>query len=403
MAEQSALQKAATKRALEQRWLLVALVFVVGVVLFGQALPQVGPAWYLTAILFLAWVLTVLWRHLDENEIDAWQPLTDGAPERATRTSAKEPSVLVARFGPGTTLTLLRALGLGIFAGYLVLPRPTGGGAWTPAALFAAIAIADGADGWLARRTGMPTRLGARLDLILDGWMILIGVLVCIAWGILPLWFVLVGAARYVYVAVERNRRRRGLPLHPLAPNGERRIVAGLQMAFLAVVLWPIIPSSMAHIAAWPFAVVLLSGFLRDGLVMAGRIPDVKQPRERRVAKGVRFVFRLARLLVALGLLWWLLPLWPDAPSGWSSVLETWPVADPEIAAPAIATFTIVAAVAFALAWTARAASVLLLPALVLAAGPAPPHAPTATVALVVALLVLLLDVRQSRRASTSS
>lgn len=59
------------------------------------------------------------------------------------------------------------------------------------AVLFAVAAISDGVDGFLARRFGWQTRLGAILDPLADKAMILAAMIALVVAGLLPLWLLL--------------------------------------------------------------------------------------------------------------------------------------------------------------------------------------------------------------------
>lgn len=65
------------------------------------------------------------------------------------------------------------------------------------AALYVSAGLSDVADGWIARRTGQVTRLGTVLDPIVDIAFNLAVILGLAAAGLLPLWVLLAGAARY--------------------------------------------------------------------------------------------------------------------------------------------------------------------------------------------------------------
>ncbi|MFZ5467429.1 MAG: CDP-alcohol phosphatidyltransferase family protein [Pseudomonadota bacterium] len=56
------------------------------------------------------------------------------------------------------------------------------------AALFAVAVVSDGVDGFLARRFGWQTRLGAILDPLADKAMILAAMVALVAAGLLPMW-----------------------------------------------------------------------------------------------------------------------------------------------------------------------------------------------------------------------
>jgi phosphatidylglycerophosphate synthase len=134
------------------------------------------------------------------------------------------------QWGPASWVTLARAtLAVGVAA--LAADSFAHG---TPVALLvtlAAVALAlDAADGWVARRTGTATALGARFDGEVDAFLILaLSVYVAPAYGT---WVLAIGAARYVFLAGEWL-----LPWMraPLPPRRWRRVVAATQGIVLTV------------------------------------------------------------------------------------------------------------------------------------------------------------------------
>ena len=144
------------------------------------------------------------------------------------------------RLGPASWLTLARAtLAVGVAA--LTADSFTRD---TPVALLvtlAAVALAlDAVDGWLARRTGTATALGARFDGEVDAFLILaLSVYVAPAVGA---WVLAIGAARYLFGAGEWL-----LPWMraPLPPRRWRRIVAAAQGIVLTVTAAEVLPLAL--------------------------------------------------------------------------------------------------------------------------------------------------------------
>ena len=134
------------------------------------------------------------------------------------------------RLGPASWVTLARAtLAVGVAA--LAADSFTN---TTPVALLvtlAAVALAlDAADGWVARRTGTATALGARFDGEVDAFLILaLSVYVAREYGA---WVLAIGAARYLFLAGEwlLPWMRATLP-----PRRWRRAVAAAQGVVLTV------------------------------------------------------------------------------------------------------------------------------------------------------------------------
>lgn len=88
--------------------------------------------------------------------------------------------------------------------------------------------ILDGVDGRVARRTGTSTPLGARFDMEVDAFLILV-LSVYVALDLGP-WVLLIGGMRYVFVAAAR-----AWPwlTAPLPPSTARKTVAALQGVLL--------------------------------------------------------------------------------------------------------------------------------------------------------------------------
>jgi CDP-diacylglycerol--glycerol-3-phosphate 3-phosphatidyltransferase len=172
-------------------------------------------------------------------------------------------------FTPPTALTVVRGGAIAVLAGFLLAsPDVTG---WTAALLYAAAAGLDAVDGFLARATGTVTDLGARLDTEMDALGMLVGAAVAISFGMAPAVYLLVGLARYVFIAGLVGRRWRGNPVSELPESRLRRLNAGGQMAVLIVLLapWPGTAASrpLATVAMVPFLLV----FGRDWLLATGR------------------------------------------------------------------------------------------------------------------------------------
>ncbi|MCB2186860.1 MAG: CDP-alcohol phosphatidyltransferase family protein [Deltaproteobacteria bacterium] len=180
-------------------------------------------------------------------------------------------------WGLANWLTLGRGGLLILAAGFGGLPPAALAGAgllvWVPAGLLLAAAGLDGLDGWAARQRGEDSPLGAYLDRNLDALYFLIASLLAVAWSRAGLWFVLVGLAHYLFWAAYHWRRRRGLPLQPLAPSTRRRVVAGLTMAGLGCLLLPLGGEAWSRSLAWGWGVPFLWFFLLDWRQVSQTLP----------------------------------------------------------------------------------------------------------------------------------
>ncbi|MGZ4275974.1 MAG: CDP-alcohol phosphatidyltransferase family protein, partial [Solirubrobacteraceae bacterium] len=146
------------------------------------------------------------------------------------------------RLQPASWVTIARAtLAVGVAA--LVADSFAHG---TPVALLvslAAVALAlDLVDGWVARRTGTATALGARFDGEVDAFLILaLSVYVAPEYGA---WVLAIGAARYLFLAGEWL-----LPWMraPLPPRRWRKVVAAAQGVVLTVAAAGVLPRGLTQ------------------------------------------------------------------------------------------------------------------------------------------------------------
>lgn len=248
--------------ALRRRW-RVAVVAGVAALGVGTAAVAsvVGPAtgwrWTVGAAVVVGFVLATFRYYLPRNH-------PPGAPE------SRRQSVGVAN-----AVTLCRGGLVAAVAGFLLI-EPAGTLAWVPAACYGTAAALDWVDGRLARAGDRVTVLGARLDMALDTTGLLVAAIVGVRWGPIPVWYLLMPAARYAYRGAVGIRERRGRPVDDLPESRLRRPVAGLQMAFVAVALVPATPAGAVRPVA---AVALAAGlavFVRDYLAVTRRLPDTK-------------------------------------------------------------------------------------------------------------------------------
>ncbi len=238
-----------------------------------QAVP--AARWLLLASLATGYLLAVVWRNLAHNR----------RPGETT---------LLPNLGWGNWMTMLRGLGIAGVIGFIFSPRPTGWPAWLPAILYSLAVIADILDGFLARKTNHATRLGVILDLSFDGLGVLAAAILLVQYGQAPAIYLLVAAARYLFLAGEWLLRRLGRATQPLPPSLQRRIFASLQFVFIAVALYPVFPPSLTRFAALCFALPFLVGFGRDFLLVGGFIHPAAAPAQlQRIIPLLQFSLRL--------------------------------------------------------------------------------------------------------------
>jgi len=158
--------------------------------------------------------------------------------------------------------------------------RPAAVGVLVP--LAAVALVLDGVDGWVARRTGTASGFGARFDMEVDAFLILVlSVHVAVEVG---LWVLAIGAARYLFVAAGwlLPWMRGTLP-----PRYWRKPVAATQGVVLTAVTAGLLPN-LLEVAGLVVAMALLAeSFGRDVWWLwrhrpAEHAAAVRGPRNRR-------------------------------------------------------------------------------------------------------------------------
>jgi phosphatidylglycerophosphate synthase len=139
-----------------------------------------------------------------------------------------------------------------------------------PAILYTVAALLDRLDGYAARRSKQVSLLGNDLDITFDALGLLVAPLLAIDSGKIHGSYLLLSMAYYVYQWALQRRRNRGLPVYALPPNPLRRTLAGFQMGFVAVALWPVLDPQLTIIASVAFMLPVLFGFAVDWWVVSG-------------------------------------------------------------------------------------------------------------------------------------
>lgn len=184
---------------------------------------------------------------------------------RATANAGAQPLTLA------TGITLARAGTVAVLGGFLfgaIWGVETG---WLPAALFALAFALDAVDGAVARVTGRVTALGERLDLQMDALGVFVGTTLAVVQGDAPVIFVLVGLARYAFVAGIWLERRRGVAVSDLPPSRRRRPLAAGAMLVVVLALAPGPGGDFTWVLAGAFTVPFVVSFALDYLAVTGR------------------------------------------------------------------------------------------------------------------------------------
>ncbi len=161
----------------------------------------------------------------------------------------------VARLGPADYVTLTRSVLVG---GVVALTADTThprGSVW-PLVVVAAVALAmDAVDGKVARRTGTASEFGARFDMEVDAFLIL--VLSAFVATDLGWWVLAIGAMRYVFVAAARIWLWLGAPLPVRTSSKAVAAAQGIVLTLATVLPHPVAVVLVAAALAaltWSFA-----------------------------------------------------------------------------------------------------------------------------------------------------
>jgi phosphatidylglycerophosphate synthase len=160
------------------------------------------------------------------------------------------------RLGTANRITLVRAAIACLIAARAIEPAPLAAPErWLLAAVAMAALMLDGADGWAARRQGLASAFGARFDMEVDAFAILVLAITVAKAQAVPCWVLAIGGMRYFYLAAAHAfpLLRRPLPPRQIADR-RRKTIAVAQSVGLTIAL---IPATMAGWAAAACAAAL--------------------------------------------------------------------------------------------------------------------------------------------------
>ena len=106
-----------------------------------------------------------------------------------------------ARLGMCNIVTLMRGAVIAALAGLLAVPDALAVLGYPLAALAALVLALDGVDGWAARRAGLASHFGARLDVETDVAFALVMAALAVALDKVGPWFLLLGLLRPIFFA----------------------------------------------------------------------------------------------------------------------------------------------------------------------------------------------------------
>jgi phosphatidylglycerophosphate synthase len=179
------------------------------------------------------------------------------------------------RLGAANRITLVRAAIACLIFARAIEPTPLGAPErWLLAAIAGAALMLDGADGWAARRQGLASAFGARFDLEVDAFAILVLAITVAKAQAVPYWVLAIGGMRYLYLAAAFAfpLLRRPLPPRPIADR-RRKTIAVVQGVSLTIALVP------AILAGWAAAIcaaalgLLAYSFAADIVILVSTRP----------------------------------------------------------------------------------------------------------------------------------
>lgn len=200
--------------------------------------------------------------------IAGWGLVTTASYSYSVRTAGTQP-VTVA-----TGVTVFRgAIGAALL-GFAVHPPATAAGvalAWLPVTCFVLAGLLDAVDGLLARNRNAVSTFGERLDIEADGILVLTGAILVVSWGLAPLWVMLVGVARYVYLVAVWFRKQRGKAVGEDPARFLNRLSYAAMLSAIAIGLLPITGPELTRPLLAVVAALFLGNFLRDWFAKTGR------------------------------------------------------------------------------------------------------------------------------------
>jgi phosphatidylglycerophosphate synthase len=179
------------------------------------------------------------------------------------------------RLGTANRITLVRAAIACLIAARAIEPAPLGmPERWLLAAIAVAALMLDGADGWAARRQGLASAFGARFDMEVDAFAILVLAITVVKAQAVPCWVLAIGGMRYIYLAATLvfPLLRRPMPPRRIADR-RRKTIAVIQSVALLIALAPATsPSWAAAICATALGLLAYS-FAADSVRLVSARP----------------------------------------------------------------------------------------------------------------------------------
>jgi phosphatidylglycerophosphate synthase len=175
------------------------------------------------------------------------------------------------RLGTANRITLVRAGIACLIAARAIDPAPLEAPErWLLVAIAATALLLDGADGWAARHQRLASDFGARFDMEVDAFAILVLATTVAKAAAAPCWVLAIGAMRYLYLVAGWMfpMLRRPLPIRGFADR-RRKTIAVVQSVALLIALAPATSAEWAATLCGTALGLLVYSFSADILLLA--------------------------------------------------------------------------------------------------------------------------------------
>jgi phosphatidylglycerophosphate synthase len=192
------------------------------------------------------------------------------------------------RFGMANSVTLVRAGLTALLWGVVgeTMPGPFAldyEQYWLLVGVAMGALLLDGADGWIARRSGMVSKFGADFDLEVDCLFVLALSLLVYAAGRTGAWVLSNGLMRYLFVCAGWLWPVLAAPLEPLR---RRKVICVIQGGVLIAALAPIMPAEAVPPVCLAALVLLLYSFGADVFWLMAQSGDAGNARAKLGSPG---------------------------------------------------------------------------------------------------------------------
>jgi CDP-diacylglycerol--glycerol-3-phosphate 3-phosphatidyltransferase len=144
---------------------------------------------------------------------------------------------------------------------------------WVLAIIYGTGVGMDGLDGYIARKMGDSSARGENLDMWCDTLGFVVAPAAAVLIGKLPLYFLSLSMAKFVFEAIKQLESIRHEKLAELPDDDLTRYIAAAQMIFLTASLTPVVPREITFFLSPIMLTLSSSGFLRDYLYLIHIFP----------------------------------------------------------------------------------------------------------------------------------